>query len=132
MSRLNFLPNFVSFALTMVENLTTKNCMTIFEHMGCIMRQHAPKQHNKIVLRRGNTTHILEIARALLITANAPQRYWIDAVAMAVYLLNRMPSKELNFKTLLQALAHHVNLPSILLLPPQIFGCVAYVHLHKN
>ena len=43
-----------------------------------------------------------------------------------------MPSRVLNFKTPLQALAHHVEFHSILMLPPQIFGCVVYVHLHKN
>jgi len=43
-----------------------------------------------------------------------------------------MSSRVLNFNIPLQALAHHVSLPSILMLPPKIFGCVAYVHLHKN
>ena len=26
----------------------------------------------------------------------------------------------------------HISLPSILMLPPRVFGCVAFVHLHKN
>jgi hypothetical protein len=26
----------------------------------------------------------------------------------------------------------HVSLPTTLILPPRVFGCVAYVHLHKN
>ena len=76
--------------------------------------------------------HILETTRALLIAANAPQHFWTDAVATAVYLLNRMPSRVLDFETPLEALAHYVPLPSILMLPPRIFGCVVYVHLHKN
>lgn len=70
--------------------------------------------------------------RALLTTAHAPQRYWTNAVIAAVYLMNRMPSRMLNFETPLQALDHHVPLPSFLMIPPRIFGCVAYVHLHKN
>jgi hypothetical protein len=73
-----------------------------------------------------------ETTWALLTAANAPPRYWTDAVTTAVYLLNRMSSRVLNFNTPLQALAHHVSLLSILMLPPKIFGCVAYVHLHKN
>ncbi|RVW79171.1 Retrovirus-related Pol polyprotein from transposon TNT 1-94 [Vitis vinifera] len=75
---------------------------------------------------------IPETTRALLLGAHVPSRYWDDAIATAVYLLNRMPSKVLQFKTLLQVLSEHVSLPTILLLPPRIFGCVAFIHLHKK
>ena len=50
----------------------------------------------------------------------------------ATYLINRMPSRVLNFLTPLQVLATFVPLPSVLVLPPRVFGCVAFVHLHKN
>jgi len=53
-------------------------------------------------------------------------------VATAVYLINRMPSKILHFKTPLQTLSIHISLPSILILPPKIFECAVFVHLHKN
>ena len=43
-----------------------------------------------------------------------------------------MLSNALGFKTPLQALSAHSPIPSILMLPPRVFGCVAYVHLHKN
>jgi len=43
-----------------------------------------------------------------------------------------MPSKVLRFKTLLYALSQNVTLSSILLIPPCVFGCVAFVHLHKR
>ena len=76
--------------------------------------------------------HILETARALLIGSKAPGRYWDDVVVTAVYLINRMPSKVLDFKTPLQVLSQHVTLPSLLLIKPCVFGCVAFVHLHKN
>jgi len=46
--------------------------------------------------------------------------------------MNRMPSKVLDFNTPLQFLSKHVTLPSLLLIKPRIFGCVAFVHLHKN
>ena len=52
-------------------------------------------------------------------------------VTTAMYLLNRMPSKVLDFKTLLQVLSTHVSLLTMLMLPPRIFGCVVFVHLHK-
>ena len=53
--------------------------------------------------------HILETIWALLIGAHAHHAYWADAV-----------------------LTDYVTLPSSLQLSPHIFGCVAYVHLHKN
>ena len=42
-----------------------------------------------------------------------------------------MPSQVLNYKTTLQVLASHIPLPLILMLPPKVFGLVAYVHLPK-
>ena len=61
-----------------------------------------------------------------------PNKYWEDAVIIVVHLLNQMASKILEFKTPLQVLSTHVSLPSVLVLPPRIFGCVAFVHLYKN
>ena len=52
-------------------------------------------------------------------------RYWDDAIATAVYLLNRMPLKVLHFKAPWQVLSEDVSLLTILLLPPRIFGCVS-------
>ncbi|KAL6319103.1 hypothetical protein AAG906_001576 [Vitis piasezkii] len=76
--------------------------------------------------------HILETTRALLINAHVPNRYWSDAVATAVHLLNRMPTKVLQFQTLVKVLSDHVSLPNVLMIPPRIFGCVVFVHIHKN
>ena len=64
--------------------------------------------------------------------AYVPSRHWGDTVTTVVYLLNCVPSKVLDFKTPLQVLTTHVSLPTMLMLPPRIFGCVAFVHLHKN
>ena len=61
-----------------------------------------------------------------------PSCHWGDVAAAAVYLINRMLAKILHFKTPLQILSTHISLPSLLMLPPRIFGCVAFVHLHKN
>lgn len=61
-----------------------------------------------------------------------PHHHWTDVVTTTVYLINRMPSKVLEFKTPLQTLSTFVPLPTIQMLPPRVFGCVAFVHLHKN
>lgn len=87
-------------------------------------------QQNGVVERKNR--HILETTRALLIGTKVPGRHQDDVVVTTVHLLNQMPSKVLHFKTPLQALSNHVNLPSILLIPPCIFECVAFVHLQKN
>lgn len=87
-------------------------------------------QQNEASERKNRS--ILEIAHALLLGTNVPTRHWDDAVTTAVYLLNRMPSKILNFKTSLQMLSSHVELPTVLMLDPRIFRCVVFVHLHKN
>jgi hypothetical protein len=87
-------------------------------------------QQNGVAERKNR--HILETARALLIGAHVPGRHWGDAVATAVHLLNRMPSKVLNFTTPLQTLSTYVPLPTMLMFPPRIFGCVSFVHLHKK
>lgn len=61
-----------------------------------------------------------------------PHHHWTYVVTTAVYLINRMPSKVLEFKTPLQTFSTFVPLPTIQMLPPRVFGCVAFVHLHKN
>ena len=87
-------------------------------------------QQNGVTERKNR--HILETVHALLLGAHVPSRYRGDVVATAVYLKNRMPSKVVHLKTPVQILYAHIPLPSILMLPPRIFGCVAFVHLHKN
>ena len=87
-------------------------------------------QQNGIAERKNR--HVLETTRALLIGAHVPSHYWNDVVATAVHLLNRMPTKVLTFQTPLKVLFKHVPLPAVLMIPPRIFGCVAFVHLHKN
>lgn len=103
-----------------------------FKKHGLIHETTCPQtpQQNGIAERKN--CHILETARALLHGAHVPHHHWTDAVTTAVYLINRMPSKVLEFKTPLQTLSTFVPLPTIQMLPPRVFGCVAFVHLHKN
>jgi len=102
-----------------------------FNLHGILYETSCPQTQQNNIAERKNR-HILETARALLISAHAPSQYLADAVITAVHLLNRLPFKVLSFQTPLQVLANHTPLPSVLMLPPRISGCVAYVHLHKN
>jgi hypothetical protein len=103
-----------------------------FQQHGLIHETSCPQtpQQNGVAERKNR--HILETARALLLGAHVPTQHWSDAVSTAVHLINRLPSKILNFQTPLQSLSALVSLPTALMLPPRIFGCVAYVHLPKN
>ncbi|CAL8102026.1 unnamed protein product [Prunus armeniaca] len=59
-------------------------------------------------------------------------QFWEEAITFAVYLLNRVPAIVLYFKTPLDKLEAYVSPPSHLTLLPRVFGCVAFVHLHKH
>ena len=63
---------------------------------------------------------------------NVPKYLWGEAVLTATYLINRMPSRVLNFSTPLHVLKHlfpHIRLYSDL--PLKVFGCIVFVHKSK-
>ncbi|RVW41200.1 Retrovirus-related Pol polyprotein from transposon TNT 1-94 [Vitis vinifera] len=87
-------------------------------------------QQNGVVERKNR--HLLEVVRASLIAAKTLISYWGEAITSAVYLINRVSSSSINFQTPLQALINVVVAPTVPNLPPHVFGCVAFVHLHKH
>ncbi|RVW29213.1 Retrovirus-related Pol polyprotein from transposon RE1 [Vitis vinifera] len=87
--------------------------------------------HQNGVAERKNR-HLLEVVRASLIAAKTPISYWGEAITSVVYLINRVPSSSINFQTPLQALTNVVVAPTIPNLPPRVFGCMEFVHLHKH
>ena len=90
---------------------------------------YTPEQNG--VAERKNR-YILEIIRALLIESNIPKSFWPEAIATAVYLLNRLPTGTLNFKTSLDIFSSHNSVPSSLHLDPKILGCTVFVHIPKH
>ncbi|KAM0001536.1 putative RNA-directed DNA polymerase [Helianthus debilis subsp. tardiflorus] len=89
---------------------------------------HTPEQNG--VSERKNRI-ILEMTRALLIESQVPPSFWPEAVATSVYLLNRLPTNALKFKTPLDCLSKFAKIPHPLTLEPRIFGCTAFVHIPK-
>ncbi|WJZ84536.1 hypothetical protein VitviT2T_004136 [Vitis vinifera] len=87
-------------------------------------------QQNGVAERKNR--HLLEVVRASLIAAKTPISYWGEAITSAAYLINWVPSSSINFQTPLQALTNAVVAPTVPNLPPRVFGCVAFVHLHKH
>lgn len=87
-------------------------------------------QQNGVAERKNR--HLLEVVRASLIEAHMPLCYWGEALLSAAYLINRITSRALNFKTPFQALTETCVAPTVPNLPPCVFGCVDYVHLPKH
>ncbi|KAL6322733.1 hypothetical protein AAG906_015419 [Vitis piasezkii] len=87
-------------------------------------------QQNGVAERKNR--HLLEVVRASLIATKIPISYWGEAITSAAYLINRVPSSSINFQTPLQAFTNAVVAPIVPNLPPRVFGCVAFVHLHKH
>ncbi|RVW73563.1 Retrovirus-related Pol polyprotein from transposon RE1 [Vitis vinifera] len=102
-----------------VDNCTRMTWFYLMKH-----KDETPQQNDIVELKQ---LHILETARALLHEMHVPPQYWSDAVSTAVHLLNRLPSKVLNFKTPLQVLGSHVSLPTNLMLHPRATLCTRRV-----
>src|ERR1044072_1910570 len=54
-------------------------------------------QQNGVAERKNR--HLLEVTRSLMLSSNVPTHFWGEAVLSATYLVNRMPSRVLNFNT---------------------------------
>lgn len=68
-----------------------------------------------------------------MFTNTLPKRFWGEAILTASFLINRMPSQILSFKTLIQVFTQaypHSRLVSNI--PLKVFGCVAFVHIHSQ
>lgn len=87
---------------------------------------NTPKQNG--VAERKNR-HLLEVARSLMFTSSVLNTYWGEAILTSAYLINRLPSKTLQFRTPLNLLVDYFPTANLFnSLSPKVFGCSAYVH----
>jgi len=68
---------------------------------------------------------LVETARTLLLGAHIPVHHWGDAILMACFLINWMPSSSLNHKVPFSILFPDTPLFHI---SPCVFCCVCFVH----
>ena len=59
-------------------------------------------QQNGLIERKNR--HLLEVALAMTFTNNVPKLFWGEAILTGSYLINRLPSRVLQFQTPLQIL----------------------------
>lgn len=74
--------------------------------------------------------HLLEVGRALIFNMNVPTHLWGDAILTSCYLINRMPTRVLNYETPLQTLK--TTFPNTRLtsdLPLKKFCCTMFIHV---
>ena len=72
--------------------------------------------------------HLLEVAHSIMFTVNVPKTFWGDAILTACYLINRMPSRVLEFQAPLknfQSCFPHTR--TFTSLPLKIFGCTSFI-----
>ena len=100
----------------------------------CIIHQSsciATTQQNGISERKDR--HLLQVPRSLMFTTNVPKYFLGEAVLIASYLINRMPTRVLQYQTPIEVLKNCY--PSIRLVssfPPKIFGCSIFVNTHAQ
>ena len=119
-----------------VKRLRTDNgleyCSTEFDSF---CKQHGIVRHKTTVgtpqqngmAERFNRT-LLERVRCMLINASLPRVFWAEAVATAIYLINRCPSGAIQMKTPEEMWTGRPADYSRL----RVFGCTAYAHIRQD
>jgi hypothetical protein len=98
---------------------------TLFTKVGITHQVSCPHTHQQNGSAERKHRHIVEVGLALLAHASLPLKYWEDAFLTATYLINRTPSRVIQFHTPLERLLHIKADYSSL----RIFGCACWPNL---
>uniref|UniRef100_A0A0V0GJR5 Putative ovule protein n=1 Tax=Solanum chacoense TaxID=4108 RepID=A0A0V0GJR5_SOLCH len=75
----------------------------------------------------------MEVTRALIFTSGVPKFLWGEALLTSTYLINRMPSRVLDFKTPFSMFKTYFPTSRLTTdLPLRVFGCSVFVHVHVH
>ena len=102
--KLNLTQKFVFFDLIMALNILMNLWGFFLKEKGILYQctcRETPWQNG--IAKRKNK-HLLEVARAIMFSMNVPKYLWCDAILTASYLINRMPTRVLQFQTPLHSL----------------------------
>lgn len=88
------------------------------------MKPHVLIQHIKLVYLKENTRPLL-----VILSCQFPKFYWPDALQLACYLINRMPSSVRANKILYSIMHPNKPMPNV---KPKVFGCTCFVYLHTG
>lgn len=77
----------------------SKSCQTLLDNIGILHQQTCPytPQQNEVAERKHR--HLLQITRAILFQSGMPKSFWGEALLHATYLINRLLTKLLSWKT---------------------------------
>ena len=84
-----------------------------------------PHAHQQNGAAERKHRHIVEVGLSLLAHASIPLKFWDEAFLAATYLINRTPTKVLNFSTPFETLLHEKPDYSML----RVFGCACWPNL---
>jgi len=84
-----------------------------------------PHAHQQNGAAERKHRHIVKVGLALLAHASIPLKYWEDAFVAATYLINRTPSRVINYETPLERLFQQKPDYSSL----RVFGCACWPNL---
>jgi hypothetical protein len=106
-----------------------KKLKEFLQHKGIQQQSTCPNTPKQNGTAERKNRHLLEVARAIMFESNVPKFLWGDAVLTASYLINRMPTRVLNyltplnvFKNLFPTCRLHADLPL------KVFGCTVFMH----
>ncbi|CAL2226645.1 unnamed protein product [Prunus armeniaca] len=103
-----------------------------FCDQGIIHQTTTPFTHQQNDVFERKNRQLLEVAYSLMLDMCVPYHLWGHGVLVVAYLINRTLSRVLDFKTPLDVLCAHTSSVSIYKLPPNVFWCVAYVHVYSH
>lgn len=94
-----------------------QNSLSIIHHKTC---PHTPQQNG--VMERKHR-HLLQVTCSLLFQSSLPKHFWGYALLYATFLINRLPTKLLSWKTPFKMIfGKQPNYQ-----PLKVFGCLCYI-----